>query len=268
MSDKTSLLVGEEYLEWYYFYSNREINAVTGYTAAEGFAYFMLRARCWDAGFLPDDMRKLVRWCNNAVTAEDVTFILEEHFEKNPEGVWVSPELETLRGQAMKYRTQKSEAGKRGAKVRWSDSKTIAPHGTAIAPLCDLMPREVDVDGNVDENGVIRILGIDGDADSPRNPSSGSNLKNPSANGSLKRDAPQVSPEVGLGLVGDEAPPPVPLIPKNSRAHGTNPRVQSEADELTDEQLRKVNDNRRANGNPPLSTNVAKRIFASNQKAA
>jgi uncharacterized protein YdaU (DUF1376 family) len=148
MDNRKKMLLGDERLEWFYFFANREINNVMGYTAAQGFTYFMLRARCWDAGYLPNDLNKLVRWCNNAVTTEDVQFVLNEFFTLTAEDTWFCPELDDLREQAMKHRSQKSERGKKAAAVRWG-----AKDADAMQTQCNRMPREEegDVEGEEEE---------------------------------------------------------------------------------------------------------------------
>lgn len=146
MQAHRKLLLGDEHLEWFYFYAAPEIANVMGYTAGQGFAYFMLRARCWMNGTLPDDSHKLVRWCNNAVSAEDVQFVLDEHF-RLADGFWSCPELDDLREQAMKQRAVKSEAGRKAglASAAKRESSTVVERS-----LNGRQPREEEVEGEGD----------------------------------------------------------------------------------------------------------------------
>ena len=149
MIERKALLLGEEHLPWFYFFASKELTNVTGYTPTQGYTYFILRARCWDTGYLPDDQAKLARWCGGQVPAEDIALVLAEHFRQAEDGHWICPELDALREQAMKTRTLKSEAGRRGG-IASAAKRTAAPSTTVAAPLNDRQLREGDGYGEGD----------------------------------------------------------------------------------------------------------------------
>lgn len=91
-----------------------------------------------------------MRWCNNAVSTDNVQFILDEHFTLAG-NFWTCPELDDLREQAMKQRGKLSEAGriaglKSAAKRRAST--------TVERPLNDRQPRDGDGDGDGEEKDI------------------------------------------------------------------------------------------------------------------
>src|SRR5665213_582771 len=149
MNARKKLLLGDEHLEWFYFYAAPEIANVMGYNAGQGFAYFMLRARCWMNGTLPNDLNKLVRWCNNAVSNDEVQFVLDEHFILT-DGFWTCPELDDLREQAMKQRSKLSEAGRKAGIESAARRKSST---TVERPLNDRQPREEEGDGEGEGKG-------------------------------------------------------------------------------------------------------------------
>lgn len=86
-------------------------------------AYILLSLRYWIHGPLKDDSTFLAQLTKLSVERfKEIRPELEELFEVK-DGQWHHEGLDFLREEAAEYKKKKSEAGRKGAKVRWKDNK-------------------------------------------------------------------------------------------------------------------------------------------------
>ena len=87
-------------------------------------AYILLYCHCWRAGTISKEMEVLARMCNCSLEKIKKIWPRIQHmFKETPKGQLFCVQAEEEREEQLINRKKRSDAGKKGAKVRWKNGK-------------------------------------------------------------------------------------------------------------------------------------------------
>ena len=125
------------HMPWYgrEFYSDENVIVMTLEQEA---AYLRLLWNCWQEGSIPRDTAKLAAISKNVAPRRFERMIwpaLVNCFTETPDGRLMHPKVEALRAAKNHFRAECSEAGKRGAGIRWAKGTDSGAIGYPIETL-------------------------------------------------------------------------------------------------------------------------------------